>query len=414
MPVLEQFKYFIRHGKAAKDGQQGSAQHSSEDHTQQQQQQPSSSSSRTSTGAGGLPASTSASSSIGPAAAGGISASTSSNSNSNSASASHAAQAKTTTDSAQAQLYQPHGSASTSSSASKQQQQHITSDPNALLHSSNTSSNTSTSRQAPAAATMASSAAMAPPPPRQSPGLTATSAAAAVTAAASSAGTHLQNNGHHNGANLDGTKGAPTAATTSANPATGTASATGPGGAAASSTTAASAAAAALVEEERKLSLQMPVYEGLSERFTLLCKMGDGAFSNVYKARDRQTGQKVAIKVVRKYELNSNQVSSRPGSSTSFSFPLPCLCSFALFSRFSCFAFRLFGLERRIQTRGWVVGGRGWRRATAREKRGAWDEATVWAEKGRERNGTCEGQRDEWQASRGTRHGMVWYGTRTG
>lgn len=34
-----------------------------------------------------------------------------------------------------------------------------------------------------------------------------------------------------------------------------------------------------------------------------------GAFSNVYKARDRRTGQKVAIKVVRKYELNSNQVS---------------------------------------------------------------------------------------------------------
>ena len=28
----------------------------------------------------------------------------------------------------------------------------------------------------------------------------------------------------------------------------------------------------------------------------------------MYKARDRQTGQKVAIKVVRKYELNSNQV----------------------------------------------------------------------------------------------------------
>lgn len=36
-----------------------------------------------------------------------------------------------------------------------------------------------------------------------------------------------------------------------------------------------------------------------------------GAFSNVYKARDRRTGQKVAIKVVRKYELNSNQVSKK-------------------------------------------------------------------------------------------------------
>jgi hypothetical protein len=38
--------------------------------------------------------------------------------------------------------------------------------------------------------------------------------------------------------------------------------------------------------------------------------MGDGAFSNVYKARDLQ-GQigEVAIKVVRKFEMNSSQVS---------------------------------------------------------------------------------------------------------
>lgn len=44
-----------------------------------------------------------------------------------------------------------------------------------------------------------------------------------------------------------------------------------------------------------------------------------GAFSNVYKARDRKTGLKVAIKVVRKYELNSNQVSS-----LSLFYPLLC------------------------------------------------------------------------------------------
>lgn len=62
-----------------------------------------------------------------------------------------------------------------------------------------------------------------------------------------------------------------------------------------------------IVAEEREASEKMPYYEGLSERFQLVKKMGDGAFSNVYKARDRQTGQKVAIKVVRKYELNSNQ-----------------------------------------------------------------------------------------------------------
>lgn len=38
--------------------------------------------------------------------------------------------------------------------------------------------------------------------------------------------------------------------------------------------------------------------------------MGDGAFSNVYRARDT-TGDRgeVAIKVVRKYEMNSMQVS---------------------------------------------------------------------------------------------------------
>lgn len=47
--------------------------------------------------------------------------------------------------------------------------------------------------------------------------------------------------------------------------------------------------------------------QGLEE-FTLIEKMGDGAFSNVYKAIDRRSGQKVAVKVVRKYELNQSQV----------------------------------------------------------------------------------------------------------
>ncbi|ETS59611.1 hypothetical protein PaG_06535 [Moesziomyces aphidis] len=70
-----------------------------------------------------------------------------------------------------------------------------------------------------------------------------------------------------------------------------------------------------IVAEEREASEKMPYYEGLSERFQLIKKMGDGAFSNVYKARDRQTGQKVAIKVVRKYELNSNQNASGQGAS---------------------------------------------------------------------------------------------------
>lgn len=75
-----------------------------------------------------------------------------------------------------------------------------------------------------------------------------------------------------------------------------------------------------IVADERAQSEKMPVYEvrrsvirhadiqGL-EGFRLVEKMGDGAFSNVYKAVDRKTGRKVAVKVVRKYELNHSQVS---------------------------------------------------------------------------------------------------------
>lgn len=62
-----------------------------------------------------------------------------------------------------------------------------------------------------------------------------------------------------------------------------------------------------IVADERAQSEKMPVYAGLEE-FKLIEKMGDGAFSNVYKAVDRRSGQKVAVKVVRKYELNQSQV----------------------------------------------------------------------------------------------------------
>ncbi|KAF2675858.1 Pkinase-domain-containing protein [Lentithecium fluviatile CBS 122367] len=63
-----------------------------------------------------------------------------------------------------------------------------------------------------------------------------------------------------------------------------------------------------IVAEEREAKGKLPKYPGL-ERWTLLEKMGDGAFSNVYRARD-STGQnqdEVAIKVVRKFEMNSSQ-----------------------------------------------------------------------------------------------------------
>ncbi|KAG9232930.1 calcium/calmodulin-dependent protein kinase-like protein [Amylocarpus encephaloides] len=62
-----------------------------------------------------------------------------------------------------------------------------------------------------------------------------------------------------------------------------------------------------IVEEENASKGKLPRYPGL-ERWELIEKMGDGAFSNVYRARDLdgQAGE-VAIKVVRKFEMNSNQ-----------------------------------------------------------------------------------------------------------
>ncbi|KAF3903653.1 hypothetical protein AA313_de0206272 [Arthrobotrys entomopaga] len=66
-------------------------------------------------------------------------------------------------------------------------------------------------------------------------------------------------------------------------------------------------AIARIVAEERENRGKLPRYPGL-ERWILIEKMGDGAFSNVYRARDSlgELGE-VAIKVVRKYELSSSQ-----------------------------------------------------------------------------------------------------------
>ncbi|KAG9080526.1 hypothetical protein FRC06_006473, partial [Ceratobasidium sp. 370] len=61
-----------------------------------------------------------------------------------------------------------------------------------------------------------------------------------------------------------------------------------------------------IVAEEREAARKMPQFPTL-ERYRMIEKMGDGAFSNVYKAVDLQTGQKVAVKVVRKYEMSSSQ-----------------------------------------------------------------------------------------------------------
>lgn len=66
---------------------------------------------------------------------------------------------------------------------------------------------------------------------------------------------------------------------------------------------------AKIVQEESETRSKFPKYPGL-ERWELLEKMGDGAFSNVYRAKDL-TGDagEVAIKVVRKFEMNNMQVS---------------------------------------------------------------------------------------------------------
>lgn len=70
---------------------------------------------------------------------------------------------------------------------------------------------------------------------------------------------------------------------------------------------------AKLVAEENATKNKFPRYPGL-ERWELIEKMGDGAFSNVYRARDLEgNAGEVAIKVVRKYEMNNLQVRATPG-----------------------------------------------------------------------------------------------------
>lgn len=68
-----------------------------------------------------------------------------------------------------------------------------------------------------------------------------------------------------------------------------------------------------IINEEREQKGKLPRYPGL-ERYILVEKMGDGAFSNVYRAKDTQQRGEVAIKVVRKFEMNANQV--RPALGT--------------------------------------------------------------------------------------------------
>ncbi|KAG2228517.1 hypothetical protein INT48_008937 [Thamnidium elegans] len=64
--------------------------------------------------------------------------------------------------------------------------------------------------------------------------------------------------------------------------------------------------AARIVQEEKQRKNVLPQYPGL-ERYDILEKIGEGAFSYVFKARDTATDKEVAIKVVRKRELDASE-----------------------------------------------------------------------------------------------------------
>ncbi|KAL9118057.1 MAG: hypothetical protein Q9187_005401 [Circinaria calcarea] len=83
-----------------------------------------------------------------------------------------------------------------------------------------------------------------------------------------------------------------------------------------------------IVAEERESKGKLPRYPGL-ERYRLIEKMGDGAFSNVYRAKDLNGEyDEVAVKVVRKFEMNSSQVSTECKLNPAGSGPMSFLLGF--------------------------------------------------------------------------------------
>lgn len=61
-----------------------------------------------------------------------------------------------------------------------------------------------------------------------------------------------------------------------------------------------------MVEEEKKTRKEQAQYPNL-EQYQVLEKMGEGAFSVVYKARHISTGKLVAVKILRKYQMDLAQ-----------------------------------------------------------------------------------------------------------
>jgi len=101
-----------------------------------------------------------------------------------------------------------------------------------------------------------------------------------------------------------------------------------------------------IVKEESIAKSKLPEYEGLQDQYDLIKKLGEyvpfpcalrnciikhydrGAFSNVYEAIDKKTGQHVAIKIVRKFELSQIQVIITKKKITGSSPFAPLLLSF--------------------------------------------------------------------------------------
>ncbi|KAF5096765.1 hypothetical protein D0Z00_002663 [Geotrichum galactomycetum] len=63
-----------------------------------------------------------------------------------------------------------------------------------------------------------------------------------------------------------------------------------------------------MVEEEKRQSSKLPTYAGISDSYRLIEKMGDGAFSIVYKAHHLTSNEYVAIKVVSKQQLDASEL----------------------------------------------------------------------------------------------------------
>ncbi|KAI9278127.1 kinase-like domain-containing protein [Sporodiniella umbellata] len=64
-----------------------------------------------------------------------------------------------------------------------------------------------------------------------------------------------------------------------------------------------------IVKEDSIAKSKLPEYEGL-EDYRLIKKLGEGAFSKVYKCFDKKAHRNVAIKIVRKFELKQAQKAS--------------------------------------------------------------------------------------------------------